>query len=65
MSTTCRRFALDQTAVLSPDVRAWLAEVHWVQHVSDLVDGLDRTTFYFSKEGDGRCNGRHEPWMIV
>ena len=40
MSTTFRPYAPDQSLLLPPDVRAWLAEGHLAHHVSDLVDGF-------------------------
>ena len=65
MSTTFRPYAPDQSLLLPPDVRAWLAEGHLAHHVSDLVDGLDLTAFYVAYEGDGRRNAPYAPRMMV
>ena len=43
----------------------WLPEGHLAHHVSNLVDGLDLTSFYASYEGDGRRNAPYEPRMMV
>ncbi len=65
MSTTFRRYAPDQTLLLPADMREWLPEGHLAHHVSDLVDGLDLTTFYAPYEGDGRRNAPYAPRMLV
>ncbi len=65
MSTTFRRCAPDQTLLLPADIREWLPDGHLAHHVSDLVDGLDRTAFYAPYEGDGRRNAPYEPRMMV
>ena len=65
MSTTFRPYAPDQSLLLPPDVRAWLAEGHLAHHVSVLVDGSDLTAFYVAYEGDGRRNAPYAPRMMV
>ena len=48
-----------------PNLRDWLPEGHFANHVSDLVDGLDLTVFYEPYEGDGRRKSPYEPRMMV
>ncbi len=65
MPTTFRRYEPDQLLLLPPDMRAWLPEGHFAQHVSDLVDGLDLSRFYERYRGDGRRKSPYEPRMLV
>jgi len=65
MPTSFRPYSPDQSFLLPPSPRDWLAEGHLVYFVSDTVDALDLSRFYRPYEGDGRRNQPFDPRMMV
>lgn len=65
MSTSFRSYQPDQSYLLPPSPRDWLAEDHLAYFVSETVDALDLGTFYSRYEGDGRRNQPFDPRMMV
>lgn len=65
MPTTFRPYHPDQSLLLPPSLRDWLPQGHLAEHVGDLVDGLDLTSFYAPYEGDGRRKSPYEPRMML
>jgi transposase len=65
MPTSFRPYDPDQSLLLPPSPRDWLAEDHLAFFVSDTVDALDLSAFYERYEGDGRRNQPFDPRMMV
>jgi transposase len=65
MPTSFRRYQPDQSFLLPPSPRDWLAEDHLAYFVSDAVDSFDLSAFYDRYEGDGRRNQPFDPRMMV
>jgi len=65
MGTSFRRYDPDQSLLLPPSPREWLAEGHLAHFVSDAVDSFDLSAFYGRYEGDGRRNQPFDPRMMV
>ena len=65
MPTTVRRYVPEQSLLLPPSPRDWLAEGHLAYFLSDTVDALDLKAFYEPYEGDGRRNSPYDPRMMV
>lgn len=65
MPTSFRSYQPEQSYLLPPSPRDWLAEGHLVYFVSDAVDALDLGAFYQRYEGDGRRNQPFDPRMMV
>ena len=59
---TCDR---DQSLLLPPDMREWLAEDHFAWFVIDAVDALDLSEFYADYRTDGHGRAAHDPKMMV
>jgi transposase len=65
MATTFRHYNPEQTLLLPPSPRDWLAEGHLAYFISDTVDSLDLSAFYKPYQGDGRRNSPFDPRMMV
>jgi len=65
MPTRYRPYRPDQSFLLPPSPKDWLAEDHLVYFISETVDRLDLSGFYRRYEGDGRRNRPFDPRMIV
>jgi transposase len=65
MATTFRHYNPEQTLLLPPSARDWLAEGHLAYFISDTVDSLDLSSFYEPYQGDGRRNSPFDPRMMV
>ena len=65
MPTSYREYLPEQSLLLPPSLRDWLAEGHLAHFISDVVDQLDLAAFYERYEGDGRRNQPFEPRMMV
>jgi transposase len=65
MATTFRHYNPEQTLLLPPSPRDWLAEGHLAYFISDTVDSLDLSAFYEPYQGDGRRNSPFDPRMMV
>jgi transposase len=65
MPTTFRPYTPEQSLLLPPSPRDWLAEGHLAYFISDTVDALDLKAFYEPYEGDGRRNSPYDPRMMV
>ena len=65
MPTSFRPYHPDQSFLLPPSPRDWLAPDHLAFFVSDTVDALDLSAFYARYEGDGRRKQPFEPRMMV
>lgn len=65
MSTSFRPYHPDQSLLLPPSPRDWLAEDHLAFFVSDTVEALDLSAFYRRYEGDGRRKQPFDPRMMV
>jgi transposase len=65
MPTTYRTYRPDQSFLLPPSPKDWLAEDHLVYFISETVDWLDLSGFYGRYEGDGRRNRPFDPRMMV
>lgn len=65
MSTSFRRYEPDQSFLLPPSPRDWLAEDHLAYFIADTVEALDLSAFYERYEGDGRRNQPFDPRMMI
>jgi transposase len=66
MSKVFRPYHSEQTLLLPPSLRDWLAEDHLALFVSDVVDTLELTAITSGYEqGDGRGYPPHDPRMMV
>ena len=65
MPTSYREYVPEQSLLMPPSLRDWLAEGHLAHFISDVVDQLDLAAFYERYEGDGRRNQPFEPRMMV
>ena len=65
MPTTYRSYRPDQSFLLPPSPKDWLAEDHLVYFISETVDRMDLSGFYRGYEGDGRRNRPFDPRMMV
>jgi transposase len=65
MPTTYRPYRPDQSFLLPPSPKDWLAEDHLVYFISETVDRMDLSRFYGRYEGDGRRNRPFDPRMMV
>jgi len=65
MPTRYRPYRPDQSFLLPPSPKDWLAEDHLVYFISETVDRLDLSGFYRRYEGDGRRNRPFDPRMMV
>jgi len=65
MSTSFRGYQPDQSFLLPPSPRDWLAEDHLAYFISDTVESLELSAFYERYEGDGRRNQPFEPRMMI
>src|SRR2546423_9402335 len=55
----------DQSFLLPPDVRDWLAEGHLAWFVLDAVAGMDLREFYGAYRRDGVGRRAYDPAMVV
>lgn len=55
----------DQSLLLPPDMREWLAEDHFAWFVIEAVDALDLSDFYADYRDDGHGRAAHDPRMMV
>jgi transposase len=55
----------DQSFLMPPDVRDWLAEDHLAWFVMDAVAGLDLSAFYGRYRRDGVGRRAYDPAMVV
>jgi transposase len=55
----------DQTLLLPPSLREWLADDHLAWFVLEVVDELDLAAFYGSYRDDGHGRAAHDPAMMV
>jgi len=53
MSTTFRPYEPEQSLLLPPSPRDWLAENHLAYFISDTIEALDLSGFFARYEGDG------------
>lgn len=65
MSTSFRGYQPEQSFLLPPSPRDWLAEDHLAYFISDTVELLDLSAFYERYEGDGRRNQPYDPRMMI
>jgi transposase/IS5 family transposase len=65
MPTSFRPYDPDQSLLLPPSLRDWLAGDHLAYFVADTIDQLDLSEFYARYEGDGRRKQPYEPRMMV
>lgn len=65
MPTRYRAYRPDQSFLLPPSPKDWLAEDHLVYFISETVDRLDLRGFYRRYRGDGRRNRPFDPRMMV
>jgi len=65
MPTRYRPYRPDQSFLLPPSPKDWLAEDHLVYFISETVDRMDLSGFYRRYEGDGRRNRPFDPRMMV
>ena len=65
MSTSFRGYQPEQSFLLPPSPRDWLAEDHLAYFISDTVELLDLRAFYERYEGDGRRNQPFDPRMMI
>ena len=65
MPTTYRSYRPDQSFLLPPSPKDWLAEDHLVYFISETVERMDLSGFYRRYEGDGRRNRPFDPRMMV
>lgn len=59
---TCDR---DQSLLLPPDMREWLAEDHFAWFVIEAVEALELRDFYADYRADGHGRAAHDPQMMV
>ena len=55
----------DQSMLLPPDLRDWLAEDHLAWFVIDAIEELDLGAFYAAYRLDGHGRAAHDPAMMV
>src|SRR5919205_1983745 len=55
----------EQSFLLPPDVRDWLAQDHLAWFVIDAVGEMDLDAFYAAYRVDGRCRPPYDPAMMV
>src|SRR5215207_11703421 len=55
----------DQSFLMPPDVREWLAPGHLAWFVLDAVSAMDLEAFYGAYRRDGRSRPAYEPAMMV
>ena len=55
----------EQSFLLPPDVRDWLAQDHLAWFVIDAVGEMDLDAFYAAYRLDGRCRPPYDPAMMV
>lgn len=55
----------EQSFLMPPDVREWLAEGHFAWFVLEAVAGMDLAAFYSVYRSDGRARPAYEPSMMV
>jgi transposase len=55
----------EQSLLLPPDLREWLAEDHLAWFVIDAVEQLDLSAFYAGYRDDGWGRPAHDPGMMV
>ncbi len=55
----------DQSLLLPPDMREWLAEDHFAWFVIEAVEALDLTAFFADYRDDGHGRAAHDPQMMV
>jgi transposase len=55
----------EQSFLMPPDVREWLAEGHLAWFVIDAVDEMDLDAFYAAYRQDGRSRPAYDPAMMV
>src|SRR3954470_19430681 len=55
----------EQSFLMPPDVREWLAEGHLAWFVIDAVGEMDLDAFYAAYRVDGRSRPAYEPSMMV
>jgi transposase len=65
MPTSFRPYAPDQDLLLTPRLGEWLPEGHLAYFISDVVEELDLSAFYWRYEGDGRRKMPYEPRMLI
>ncbi len=65
MGTTFRNYQPDQSFLLPPSPKDWLPEDHLSYFISETVDQLDLSGFYFRYRGDGRRNRPFDPGMML
>src|SRR3954465_12189911 len=55
----------EQSFLMPPDVREWLAPRHLAWFVIDAVEGMDLEAFYAAYRVDGRSRPPYDPAMMV
>jgi transposase len=65
MPTSFRPYEPEQSFLLPPSPRDWLAEDHLAYFISDTIEALDLSGFFERYEGDGRRNQPYHPEMMV
>src|SRR5438128_11989832 len=55
----------EQSFLLPPDVREWLAEDHFAWFVLDAVGAMDRAALCGAYRADGHGRGAFDPGMVV
>src|SRR4051794_23558195 len=55
----------EQSFLMPPDVREWLAEEHLAWFVIDAVEEIDLDAFYVAYRQDGRSRPAYDPAMMV
>ena len=65
MSRTYRTYIPEQSLLLPPSLRDWLAEDHLSYFISDAVDAMDLSAFEQRYGTDGPGNQAYDPRMMV
>jgi len=65
MPRTYRTYIPEQSLLMPPSLRDWLAEDHLSYFISDAVDAMDLSAFEQRYGTDGRGNQAFDPRMMV
>jgi transposase len=65
MPRSYRTYIPEQTLLMPPSLRDWLAEDHLSYFISDAVDAMDLSAFERRYGTDGPGNQAHDPRMMV
>ena len=65
MSRTYRTYIPEQSLLMPPSLRDWLAEDHLSYFISDAVDAMDLSAFEERYGSEGPGNQAYDPRMMV